>query len=89
MAVRKLHLICPVCGKNRRIPLPNDIFKHDEGYLLKVPIHRGVVCDHAFVAVLDYRFSVRDYEVPESGEFAKIFATSSSEPQFGEVFDYY
>ncbi len=87
--MRKLHLVCPVCGKNRRIPLPESVFNHDEGYLLRVPIHRGVVCTHPFIAVLDYRFSVRDYEVPESVDDTKIFAATASGPTYGELFDFY
>jgi len=71
--MRKLNVVCPICSKFRRIPVPQDIFEIDEGYLLKLPIHKGQVCDHFFVVVLDYHFSVRDYEIFNESDFAQNY----------------
>ena len=80
--MRKLHVVCPVCTKFKRLPMPREIFEIDEGALLKLPIRKGVVCDHEFLVVIDYNFSIRDYEVPNrqhnlDGYFNK--ATSKDE----------
>ena len=72
--MRKLNVVCPICSKFKRIPVPQDIFEIDEGYLLKLPIHKGQVCNHFFVVILDYHFSIRDYEIPPSeNEFARTY----------------
>ena len=71
--MRKLNVVCPICSKFKRIPVPQNIFEIDEGYLLKLPIHKGQVCDHFFVVVLDYHFSVRDYEIFSESDFAQNY----------------
>jgi hypothetical protein len=43
--------------------IPGDIFNIDEGSLLKMPIKPGLICDHAFIMLIDYNFAIRDYEV--------------------------
>ncbi len=45
------------------LPVPREIFDIDEGSLLKLPIKAGVVCQHSFLCVIDYNFSIRDYEI--------------------------
>ena len=80
--MRKLNVVCPICSKFKRIPVPQDIFEIDEGYLLKLPIHKGHVCDHFFVVILDYHFSVRDYEIPPSElEFAQNYQQKKNIPR--------
>ena len=61
---KRIHIVCPICSKFKRMPVSENIFNFDEGSLLKLPIKRGQMCDHEFLVVLDYNFSVRDYEIP-------------------------
>ncbi|UYP46343.1 hypothetical protein NEF87_002628 [Candidatus Lokiarchaeum ossiferum] len=61
--MRKVRIICPVCSKSRRITLSDDIFNFDAGSLLKFPIKSGTVCSHQFIIIMDYNFSIRDYEI--------------------------
>jgi hypothetical protein len=62
--MRKIHVVCPICSKSRRLPISKGIFDIDEGALLKFPIKKGVICEHEFLILVDYNFSIRDYEVP-------------------------
>ena len=62
--MKRINVICPVCQKFKRLEVPRKIFNIDEGYLLKLPIDRGEVCTHEFLVLLDYHFSIRDYEIP-------------------------
>ena len=62
--MKKINVVCPKCGKFKRLEITNDIFDYEEGSLLKFPIRTGMVCDHEFIAILDFHFSVRDYEIP-------------------------
>jgi hypothetical protein len=71
--MRKIHVVCPICSASKRMAIPPEIFDVDQGYLLKIPIFPGNVCEHRFVAVLDYNFSIRDYETPAEKEFNQIF----------------
>ena len=84
--MKKLHVVCPVCGKFRRLPVPKEVFEIDEGSLLKLPIHKGKICDHAFLVVIDYNFSIRDYEVPNRADkLKKYFQAPKSQTN---AFDY-
>ena len=72
--MKRLHIVCPVCSKFKRLPVSEDIFDFDEGSLLKLPINKGKMCAHEFLVILDYNFSVRDYEVPsERNNFLKKY----------------
>ena len=61
--MRKIIITCPICLKNKRVELPLNIFEIDEGSLLKYPIDKNIVCSHRFIILLDYNFSIRDYEI--------------------------
>ena len=67
--MRKIHVVCPVCAKAKRIDLPPEVFDNDQGFLLRVPIYSGQICGHQFIAVLDYQFAIRDYETPPEKDF--------------------
>ncbi|MHA1719665.1 MAG: hypothetical protein ACTSWX_06910 [Promethearchaeota archaeon] len=71
--MRKIHLICPICHKNKRISVPDKIFNIDEGSLLKMPIEKDEICPHQFIAVIDYNFSVRDYEIVDDDEIFQYY----------------
>ena len=72
--MRRINVVCPICSKFKRLPVPREIFEIDEGYLLKLPIEKGTICDHEFLVVLDYNFSIRDYEIPqERNDFLKKY----------------
>lgn len=62
--MRKVQVVCPICQKSKRIPVPWEIFNIDEGSLLKIPFRAGMICEHTFLALLDYQFAIRDYEIP-------------------------
>lgn len=79
-----MNVVCPICSKFRRIPVPQDIFEIDEGYLLKLPIHKGQVCDHFFIVVLDYHFSVRDYEISNESDFAQNYQQKKVIPSLND-----
>ena len=63
LKMRKVRIVCPVCFKAKRIALSDDIFNYDVGSLLKFPIRNGIVCSHQFIIIMDYNFSIRDYEI--------------------------
>ena len=62
--MKRINVVCPICSKFKRMRLTKEVFEIDEGSLLKLPIRKGQICDHEFLIVLDYHFSIRDYEVP-------------------------
>lgn len=75
--MRKIRIVCPICAKRTRIEVPYEIFNIDEGSLLKLPVKRGMVCEHDFLALIDYHFNIRDYEIPEDSlEFEQFCAKS-------------
>ena len=78
--MRKLNVVCPICSKFKRILVPQEVFEIDEGYLLKLPIHKGQVCDHFFIVILDYHFSVRDYEIIPKQDFDQNYRTKKEVP---------
>jgi hypothetical protein len=61
--MKRINVVCPICSKFKRMPVPKEVFDIDEGYLLKLPVESGTICPHEFLVVLDYNFSVRDYEI--------------------------
>lgn len=56
--------------------IPMEVFDNDQGSLLKLPMDSGVVCDHRFLVVLDYHFSIRDYEILSERDFQQLFSQS-------------
>jgi hypothetical protein len=66
--MKKLQICCPICSKFKLLPVPKEIFDIDEGSLLKLPIQKGIVCAHSFLCVIDYNFSIRDYEIIKTDE---------------------
>lgn len=76
--MKKIHVVCPICGKSKFMPIPRDIFTVDEGYLLKYPIRAGEICDHKFICCVDYNFKIRDYETGAGIE--KYFTASTQKP---------
>ncbi|QEE14816.1 hypothetical protein DSAG12_00633 [Promethearchaeum syntrophicum] len=71
--MRKIHLVCPICQRNKRIKIPDKIFNKDEGSLLRLPIEKFEICPHQFIAVIDYNFSVRDYEIVDNDELFQYY----------------
>lgn len=74
--MRKIQVICPICMKSKRVMLPKEVFDNDQGSLLKLPIDSGVICDHRFLVVLDYHFSIRDYEILSYRDFIQFKSQS-------------
>ncbi len=88
--MRKINVVCPICSKFKRYALSKDVFNIDEGYLLKLPICKGEVCDHEFLVVLDYNFSVRDYEIPnERNNYLKKYFSPKKQRKSPADFSYY
>ncbi len=77
--MRKLTIICPICSRRKKIPIPFEIFNIDEGFLLKLPIQKGIVCNHKFIAIIDYHFKIRDYEILEKDEDFQEYQSKSKE----------
>lgn len=84
--MRKLHIICPTCNRSKRIPIPEEIFQLDEGSLLKLKISKGKICEHQFMLLIDYNFSIRDYEIAEN-EFSKLNENHNLNPDLS-IFDF-
>lgn len=78
--MRKIHIICPVCFKNKRVSISDKIFNIDEGSLLKLPFKKGEICSHQFIAIIDYNFSVRDYEIIKNDFDFQIYKKKIYEP---------
>ncbi|MHA1519059.1 MAG: hypothetical protein ACTSRK_02640 [Promethearchaeota archaeon] len=83
--MRKIHIVCPKCNRSKRIPVPNEIFNIEEGSLLKLSIPKGLICDHQFVLLIDYNFSIRDYDLGEQ-EYAEVFQHIEGEKDYS-IFD--
>ena len=80
MIVKKLSIVCPICLRHKRIGIPPEIFNIDEGSLLKLPISKNMICEHSFVALIDYHFKIRDYEIIKSNdEYEKYCKKSQKE----------
>lgn len=78
--MRKISIMCPICSKFKRMEIPAYIFDVDEGSLLKFPIKSGEICEHNFIVILDYHFTVRDYEIPKShDEIIKYYKKINNE----------
>lgn len=87
--MRKIQIVCPICQKSKRIPIPWEIFNIDEGSLLKHPIRSGEICDHSFLILLDYQFSIRDYEIPGPNTDIKKYFEKLEKNSKGFDFAYY
>ncbi len=62
---KKILVICPVCSKSGRVPVPVDIISEKDSGATSVYIPRDLVCPHEFYAYIDKNFKVRDYLVLE------------------------
>ncbi len=87
--MRKIHLVCPICKKSKRIYIPDKIFNKDDGSLLKLPVEKFEICPHQFIAVIDYNFSVRDYEIVENDEIFQFYLKKIHKPISAYDFSYY
>ncbi|MHA1475178.1 MAG: hypothetical protein ACTSQ5_08325 [Promethearchaeota archaeon] len=87
--MRKIHLICPICHRNKRIIIPNKIFNKDEGSLLRLPVEKDEICPHQFIAVIDYNFSVRDYEIVENDKLFQYHLEKNRKQISAYDFSYY
>ena len=87
--MRKIHLICPICNRNKRIIIPDKIFNKDEGSLLRLPVEKNEICPHQFIAVIDYNFSVRDYEIVENDKILQFHLNRTHKQVSAYDFSYY
>jgi len=62
---KKILVICPVCSKQGRIPIPIDIIAKKDSGATSVYVPRDLVCEHEFYAYVDKNFKIRDYLVLE------------------------
>jgi len=65
MSEKRIMVVCPVCSKSGRIPVPIDIIQKKDSGATSVYIPRDLVCPHEFYAYIDKNFKVRDYLVLE------------------------
>ena len=65
MSEKRIMVVCPVCSKQGRIPIPVDVIEKKDSGATSVYIPRDLVCPHEFYAYIDKNFKVRDYLVLE------------------------
>ncbi len=65
MSEKRIMVVCPVCSKQGRIPVPTDVIMKKDSGATSVYIPRDLVCPHEFYAYIDKNFKVRDYLVLE------------------------
>ena len=65
MSEKRIMVVCPVCSKQGRIPIPVKIIEQKDSGATSVYIPRDLVCPHEFYAYIDKNFKVRDYLVLE------------------------
>jgi len=87
--MKKIRVVCPICNTQKRIPVPKEIFDLDESSLLKLPFNKKKICNHHFVALIDYNFKVRDYEIPDSQEIMEIQTKIEKKNRKIENFTYF
>ncbi len=59
---KQVQIVCPICNKMAKVPVPTYIFEKKKAGIIKIQIHPGIVCDHQFVAFIDQKFVARGYE---------------------------
>ncbi|MHA1647989.1 MAG: hypothetical protein ACTSVL_10485, partial [Promethearchaeota archaeon] len=65
MSEKRIMVVCPVCSKSGRIPVPTAVITGKDSGATSVYIPRDLVCPHEFYAYIDKNFKVRDYLVLE------------------------
>ncbi|QEE16462.1 hypothetical protein DSAG12_02292 [Promethearchaeum syntrophicum] len=65
MSEKRIMVVCPVCSKSGRIPVPTAVITEKDSGATSVYIPRDLVCPHEFYAYIDKNFKVRDYLVLE------------------------
>ncbi len=64
-AEKKIHVVCPQCGKNGDVPVPIKLVAGKESGAISILIPVGLVCTHSFHVYIDKNFVVRDYLVSD------------------------
>ena len=62
---KKILVVCPVCSKSGRVPVPIEVITKKDSGATSVYIPRDLICPHEFYAYIDKNFKVRDYLVLE------------------------
>lgn len=65
MSEKRILVVCPVCSKSGRVPVPTDVIAKKDSGATSVYIPREMICQHEFYAYVDKNFKVRDYLVLE------------------------
>jgi len=65
MSEKRILVVCPVCSKSGRIPVPVEVIVKKDSGATSVYIPREMICQHEFYAYVDKNFKVRDYLVLE------------------------
>ena len=61
MGERMILIVCPTCGKQRKIPVPEEQIMSKETGTTSLLIPANMVCEHQYHAYVDKNFAVRDY----------------------------
>ena len=69
MTLIELKFICPVCRTEKTLPIPKSPIVKGKEDLAKFIIHKGLICDHQFQALIDKDFIVQGYQVVDIIEF--------------------
>ena len=91
MSEKRIMVVCPVCSKQGRIPVPTDVIMKKDSGATSVYIPRDLVCPHEFYAYIDKNFKVRDYLVLEyslKAEALKIKSKLNFLLKKQDTFDY-
>ncbi len=65
MSEKRILVVCPVCSKSGRVPVPTEVIAKKDSGATSVYIPREMICQHEFYAYVDKNFKVRDYLVLE------------------------
>lgn len=60
-----IRVYCPICNKNGKINVSEDLIKGVSSGLLAVNISERIICEHSFIAYIDKNLNIRDYFVAD------------------------
>ncbi len=62
MSEKVIGIQCPICKKDQTIKVPQSVFDGKSTGTIKIQIHKGIVCEHEFLAFFNGEGKNRGYE---------------------------
>ncbi|MHA1519260.1 MAG: hypothetical protein ACTSRK_03670 [Promethearchaeota archaeon] len=59
---KTVHIICPMCTKEKDISIPQELFETKKMGLIKIQIEEGICCEHQFIAFFSKSGITTGYE---------------------------